>query len=360
MLSVRLPLVLVAMVACVACDSTEEATGLTGIDLTVRFDTNVTIEELNVSGTVDGQPAFAPGLVPQAPRPLDGSGETLLLLLDADLAEQMILIRVDGLSSGALVASAATQVTVVADQLVRTSIMLGPPPRCGDGTVEPGLEACDDDNEDTGDGCNDDCEVEAGWNCSNAMGAASVCERLPACSDTMDNDLDGLIDFDGGDDGCSDASDDSEAGNCTAACGQNGACNETCQQDDCSWTCDASACDCSVDCNEAATSCELTCAGNSCGFQCDGAGACTTNCQSGDCDIDCQASTSCDVSCEMSSSCDINCDGATMCSNVVCRSGSDCLLNCGTSADCGFSTCQGGGGAQSCANNVVVCNRPCP
>jgi len=63
---------------------------------------------------------------------------------------------------------------------------------CGDGVLRA-PEQCDDWNLTGGDGCSSDCQVEAGWTCSGGMGAISVC--LAACSDGIDNDGDGLIDY---------------------------------------------------------------------------------------------------------------------------------------------------------------------
>jgi cysteine-rich repeat protein len=48
---------------------------------------------------------------------------------------------------------------------------------CGDGIVA-GVEACDDANLDVGDGCSDDCDEEPGWHC---MGSPSACAT--ACGD---------------------------------------------------------------------------------------------------------------------------------------------------------------------------------
>ncbi len=43
---------------------------------------------------------------------------------------------------------------------------------CGDGIVELPYEACDDGDNDNGDGCSEDCDVEIGWVCN---GQPSVC-----------------------------------------------------------------------------------------------------------------------------------------------------------------------------------------
>ena len=47
---------------------------------------------------------------------------------------------------------------------------------CGDGILAPG-EACDDGDNDGGDGCAADCKVESGFTCSGAI--RSVCRSVP-------------------------------------------------------------------------------------------------------------------------------------------------------------------------------------
>jgi cysteine-rich repeat protein len=60
---------------------------------------------------------------------------------------------------------------------------------CGNGIVETG-ETCDDNNTISGDGCNSLCEAETG-----------------TCSDGLDNNGDGLVDWSGGDLDCANSSD---------------------------------------------------------------------------------------------------------------------------------------------------------
>merc|ERR1711988_470411 len=48
---------------------------------------------------------------------------------------------------------------------------------CGDGIVTDG-EACDDLNQDNGDGCDSQCRVERGWSCAGGSAKhQSVCDR---------------------------------------------------------------------------------------------------------------------------------------------------------------------------------------
>ena len=48
-------------------------------------------------------------------------------------------------------------------------------PICGDGLLR-GNELCDDENTVSGDGCSENCAIEAGWLCSN-NGSFSTCAR---------------------------------------------------------------------------------------------------------------------------------------------------------------------------------------
>jgi cysteine-rich repeat protein len=52
-------------------------------------------------------------------------------------------------------------------------------PVCGN--VKNGNEACDDGFTVSGDGCSSSCTIETGFQCSGAIGAASVC--TPICGD---------------------------------------------------------------------------------------------------------------------------------------------------------------------------------
>jgi cysteine-rich repeat protein len=82
------------------------------------------------------------------------------------------------------------------------------PNQCGDGVVW-GAESCDDGNTASNDGCSDACGVAMGWSCDGAN--PTVC--LPVCSDNIDNDGDGLVDFPN-DPGCRDSSSKNEKPQC--------------------------------------------------------------------------------------------------------------------------------------------------
>jgi predicted ribosomally synthesized peptide with SipW-like signal peptide len=64
---------------------------------------------------------------------------------------------------------------------------------CGDGRVA-GSEACDDEDANSGDGCSNVCQIESGWQCS---GEPSACEEIQAteiCGNGLDDEGDGWID----------------------------------------------------------------------------------------------------------------------------------------------------------------------
>lgn len=75
-------------------------------------------------------------------------------------------------------------------------------------------------------------------------------------------------------------------------------------------------------------------------------------------EINCQMTGECSALCASDSVCEIDCWNADSCDQNVCMDGAECLLDCTGARDCGFAFC--GGGETTCANDVVVCNRPCP
>ena len=62
-------------------------------------------------------------------------------------------------------------------------------PFCGDGVLS-GTEACDDDNQLSGDGCSSVCEVEPGYTCT---GAPSVCTDIDECALGTDTCAEGEV-----------------------------------------------------------------------------------------------------------------------------------------------------------------------
>ncbi|MFO7566982.1 MAG: hypothetical protein R6X02_30335 [Enhygromyxa sp.] len=95
---------------------------------------------------------------------------------------------------------------------------------CGDGFVGPD-EGCDDGNTDDNDGCSASCTLE------ELPPDAILCNglKLYECGDTVDNDMDGLIDLD--DPECISACDDDEEYFKTGLPGQNLDCKSDCYFD---------------------------------------------------------------------------------------------------------------------------------
>jgi cysteine-rich repeat protein len=110
-------------------------------------------------------------------------------------------------------------------------------PNCGDGVVDTG-ERCDDENGDSGDGCNASCRVESGWTCDD--GEPSHCKNI--CGDGL------LVGPEAEAGGCDDENTESDDG-CSASCkvepnyvcvGEPSECAETCGNSelDAGETCD--------------------------------------------------------------------------------------------------------------------------
>ncbi len=67
---------------------------------------------------------------------------------------------------------------------------------CGDGVVAGGAESCDDGNTEPADGCSAQCRVEAGFGCSTATDGSSSCDRLEeiVCGDGIISEGEGCDD----------------------------------------------------------------------------------------------------------------------------------------------------------------------
>lgn len=62
-------------------------------------------------------------------------------------------------------------------------------PECGDGKIIVGVEGCDDNNDQSGDGCSSSCQVETNYIC---QGEPSFCRLInptpvPACGNGQVN-----------------------------------------------------------------------------------------------------------------------------------------------------------------------------
>ncbi|MBN2498152.1 MAG: hypothetical protein JXR96_26415 [Deltaproteobacteria bacterium] len=238
------------LVVC-GCRYEVEQAGLTGVELSVELSGHA-VDQLLISGIAGREPAFDPGTLPAEPRQLGPERESLTVLLSPDLAGETLLVRADGLLGGERVASGAAPVVVERGVLVPLSISLGPAAFCGDGRVAEGIEECDDQDLDGGDGCSALCLIEAGYACDD--GQPSRCEPICDATSCPDGCCDGsqcrtrslsTCGLAGAD--CT-ACDTAAADNCSAggdcACGMRGAAcldGQRCVSGAC--ICDAYSCD---------------------------------------------------------------------------------------------------------------------
>jgi cysteine-rich repeat protein len=145
--------VMAAMTLVAACDAP------TALRVTVTWDT-LEVDQLAIA-VLDGEaPVVQDAIVaPLVPRPLDGAGESLLVILPDEVAGRELTVSVDGFAGDRTVGSGEVAAVSVLAQTVDLTLQLGPS-RCGDGERRPVLEACDDGNATAGDGCDARCRRE--------------------------------------------------------------------------------------------------------------------------------------------------------------------------------------------------------
>lgn len=165
----------VCLIATACSQKTVVQTGLTGLHLQVGFGAAVGVDQLRISGNfADGSTAIPQNTLPSgAGAPLAADPSTDVLFSDAK-AGQTVTIRVDGLAKGAVVGSEVGSGVLVAKNLVTVNITLGAAAVCGDGVLRAPLEACDDSNSTSGDGCSQSCVVEGGAKCPATAGPCAV------------------------------------------------------------------------------------------------------------------------------------------------------------------------------------------
>jgi len=341
-----------------------ERTDLTGIRLTVRYEASLRLDQIRISATLesDGSQAFAPGLLPDTPGGVldPGGEETVAILLADDLANETLILRVEGLTEGKLAAVKGARRVVELRQLVPVIVLLGTPPVCGDSEIDALLEGCDDGGNTPGDGCDESCQVEPGFECD---GEPSVCDGI--CGD-------GLV---RGSEGCDDGEDPPAAGDgCDASCqvepgytctDEPSVCEQTCGdgQRDPGEECDDENLDngdgCSDICEEEPgwvcdeaepSNCEQTC-GN--GQRDDGEQCDDDNALNGDgCDANCRVEPGYQCTDDEPSVCDGKCGDGLVRGNESCddangTGGDGCSASCRT--EDGFA----------CAGEPSVCLTRC-
>jgi hypothetical protein len=361
-------LLLPLIVALTGCADTVQS-GLTGIDITVKYDETLMLDQLGFSGTVGGLEVLPQTNYPNPSRALRADEESLVIVRDDALGGQVLELSVDGMVGGQIVASQSLSTPIVEGRLSLATLTLGDPavPACQneqdddlDGDIDlldPGCadaddddergpgNVCDDGSDDDGDG---DADFPADPGCSSNVDESENCSgaSCPECDDGVDNDLDGLLDV-AADDGCDSSLDDTERGLCDASCALDDSCTETCPGGSgaCDLNCTNDNCACDLDCNNATGDCTSLCSGNdvSCNIDCVGqnVGKCLPVCTG--------SATTCFIDCTGSDACE-----------AECLAGANCLLDCTDNTDvCRFKDCAPGS-VTSCPDNVVACNATCP
>jgi len=105
--------------------------------------------------------------------------------------------------------------------------------------------------------------------------------------------------------------------------------------------------------------CSPSCSSGSCQVSCADSYWCWTTCESNTvCTIDCSNGGICDMDCRAGASCEVDCRDTRDCDHLKCEAGASCVLHCGNNLlGCSLSC---SGVAMTCADNVHVCDAPCP
>jgi hypothetical protein len=177
---------------------------LTGVELLVSYEPAAGLDQLLISGSMPGGAvAFAPGLVPEQPRPLVDGADSVVILLPDSMGGVTLTLHVDGLVSGSAALAGDSSVLLETESLVEAGITLAsmtPTP-----TPTP-VTTCSNSIDDDGDGQSD---FPADPGCESAE---DMDERgTLVCDDGIDQDEDTFADFPA-DPGCTNVNDTSELG----------------------------------------------------------------------------------------------------------------------------------------------------
>jgi hypothetical protein len=282
-----------------------------------------------------------PILRPDPPRALSEKGEQLVFIFPDEMAGQDVTVRVDGMAAGAIRASGAGSARLLANRLVTVQVALGDPAPCGDGTLAPAIEECDDGNTTVDDGCSALCLVEEGWQCN--QGSPTACFR---CGDEKCNPGEDLCNCPGD---CSGAT--CGDGSCCLRGGEN-AC--TCSQDCREGVCGDGLC--CVSAGENTCNCQLDCGMEICGNAvcCPGSGETATTCR-GDCAFGCGDGACLDN--ENACSCPLDCGTGECGDGICCTAALEDACNC--KDDCGQGTCQDKICCVADGENPCTCSADC-
>ena len=105
------------------CEDTVQS-GLTGINITVKYDAELGLDQLRFTGTVGGVEAFPETNFPNPSRELNAGKESLVILLDDTSGGQRLELRADGLVGGQIVATEQLTAQIVAGRLSVATLTL--------------------------------------------------------------------------------------------------------------------------------------------------------------------------------------------------------------------------------------------
>jgi hypothetical protein len=115
-----------------------------------------------------------------------------------------------------------------------------------------------------------------------------------------------------------------------------------------------------LDCNGTSGLCTATCRDGACLVDAAGTGMSYARVHDGaTAEMECASADTCLAECRgKGTRCNVDCTGAGWCAIERCSQGAGCLLDCTGAGSCDIESCQGT--LRACADDVLVCNRPCP
>jgi hypothetical protein len=145
---------LVLALAAGGCVAGEAIPGVTGVELVIVSDEALGLDALELEGTAEGRIVFPETTLPDPPRPLAPSGESVLILVDDTLGGKRLELEVDAMAGGVVMTEATLRIDLVGGELVAVPVELAA--RCGRWECECRDGSCDCDEKMMRHGCEDD------------------------------------------------------------------------------------------------------------------------------------------------------------------------------------------------------------